>query len=306
MRVKALLETASGRFVLCHERRPQSGLDSNHLRSQNDIRERPTFARKLLSAFGVSEVLESSRQSALRRAIRVSNRREFPDPNRQTMNMATSESTCWTIIRAGAAGSPADRDELGRRYMGLVQAYLSARWRGSTLRKNLDDATQEVFIECFRQGGVLETAGAGRVPNFRAFLYGVIRNVARRFECQTSRAVEPLPDVEAKEASLSQLFERSWAESIMAEAAKVQKSRAADGGVEAIRRVELLRLRFEENLPIREIAQRWNIDPAQLHRDYALARQEFRAALLEVVAFHHPGSPSEVEIEAAGLLKSLS
>jgi hypothetical protein len=63
--------------------------------------------------------------------------------------MAASESTCWTVIRAGSAGSPADRDELGRRYLGVVQAYLSARWRASTLRKNLDDATQEVFINCF-------------------------------------------------------------------------------------------------------------------------------------------------------------
>jgi hypothetical protein len=33
--------------------------------------------------------------------------------------------------------------------------------------------------------------------------------------------------------------------------------------------------------------------------------QEFKAALLEVVAFHHPGSPAELEQEAAGLLKAL-
>ena len=50
------------------------------------------------------------------------------------------------------------------------------------LRDDLDDVTQEVFVECFRTGGVLEAAGSGRVPRFRAFLYGVIRNVARRVE----------------------------------------------------------------------------------------------------------------------------
>ena len=220
--------------------------------------------------------------------------------------MATSESTCWTVIRAGAAGSPADRDELGRRYLGIVQSYLSARWRGSALRKDLDDATQEVFVECFRQGGALETAGAGHVANFRAFLYGVVRNVARRFESQPSRPNALLPNVDAKEASLSELFERSWAASIMAEAARLQKSRAIQGGTEAVRRIELLRLRFEENLQIREISQRWNIDAARLHHDYALARQEFRDALMEVVAFHHPGSPAELEIEASGLLRALS
>jgi hypothetical protein len=37
-----------------------------------------------------------------------------------------------------------------------------------------------------------------------------------------------------------------------------------------------------------------------------VARHEFKAALLEVVAFHHPGSPAEVEQEAATLLKVLS
>jgi hypothetical protein len=92
----------------------------------------------------------------------------------------------------------------------------------------------------------------------------------------------------------------------MAEAARLQRRRAAEGGDEALRRVELLRLRFEEGLPIRAIAERWGADAARLHHAYALARQEFRAALLEVVAFHQPGSPAEVEQEAASLLKALS
>jgi RNA polymerase sigma-70 factor (ECF subfamily) len=219
--------------------------------------------------------------------------------------MSTSESTCWTVIRAAAAGSPADREELAARYLGVVRAYLGARWRGSTLRPDLDDAVQEVFVECFRQGGALEAAGAGRVPSFRAFLYGVVRNVARRFESRPVRAAEPLPDVPANEASLSHLFERTWAQALMAEAARLQRRQAQQRGPEAMRRVELLRLRFEENLPIRTIAERWDVPAAQLHHAYALARQEFRAALLEVVAFHHPGTPAEVEQEAASLLKAL-
>jgi hypothetical protein len=41
---------------------------------------------------------------------------------------------------------------------------------------------EETFVECFRRGGALEVEGAGRVPGFRAFLIGVTRNVARRFE----------------------------------------------------------------------------------------------------------------------------
>ena len=111
--------------------------------------------------------------------------------------MPTSESTCWTVIRAAAAGSPSDREELARRYLGVVRAYLAARWRGSGLRPDLDDAIQEVFVECFRQGGALEAAGDGWVPSFRAFLYGVVRNVARRFESRPKRPAGPLPEIAA-------------------------------------------------------------------------------------------------------------
>jgi RNA polymerase sigma-70 factor (ECF subfamily) len=209
--------------------------------------------------------------------------------------MSASESTCWTVIRAAAAGSPSDREELARRYLGAVRAYLSARWRGSALYDDLDDATQEVFIECFRQGGAVEAAGAGRVPGFRPFLYGVVRNVARRFESRPVRAAGSLPEIAADDASQSRLFDRAWAQAIMAEA-----------GPEAVQRVELLRLRFEEGLPIRAIAGLWGTDAARLHHAYAVARQEFRAALLAVLAFHQPGSPAELEQEAATLLQALS
>jgi hypothetical protein len=41
--------------------------------------------------------------------------------------MLASESTCWTVIRAAAAGSPSGHDEPARRYLGAVHAYLSAR-----------------------------------------------------------------------------------------------------------------------------------------------------------------------------------
>jgi RNA polymerase sigma-70 factor (ECF subfamily) len=220
--------------------------------------------------------------------------------------MPPSESTCWTVIRAAAAGSLADREQVARRYLSVVRAYLAARWRGSALLGELGDAVQETFVECFRRGGALEAAGAGRVPSFRAFLYGVVRNVARRFETRPARP-GPLPDeTDTNEESQSCLFDRAWAQAIMAEAARLQRERAAERGPEAIQRVELLRLRFEEDLPIRTIAERWGVDPAAVHHAYALARKEFKAALLEVVAFHQPGSPVEVEQEAASLLKVLS
>jgi len=62
------------------------------------------------------------------------------------------------------------------------------------------------------------------------------------------------------------------------EAAQVQAEQARHGGPAALRRVELLHLRFHDGLPIREIAERWQADAAQVHHDYARARQEFKAA----------------------------
>ena len=220
--------------------------------------------------------------------------------------MSSVESTCWTVIHAAAAGGAADRDKLVRRYLGVVRTSLGARWRGSPLVQDLDDAVQEVFVEFFRDGGALGAVSDGRVPNFRAFLFGVIRNVARRFESRPARMAAPLTEIAVDDASLSELFDRTWARAIMAEAARLQERQAAQRGDEAVRRVELLRLRFEENLPIRAIAERWGVDGAKVHHDYAQARQEFRTALVEVIAFHHPLSPAELEQEAAALLRALS
>ena len=73
-------------------------------------------------------------------------------------------------------------------------------------------------------------------------------------------------------------------------------------GADAVRRVELLRLRFEEDLPIRTIAESWNTDAVRVHREYAKARAEFRAALKAGVQEHHGGEPRAVDAECARLL----
>lgn len=48
----------SGRFVISQQRRPQSGQDPTGLRSQNDIREGPSYALKLRSVEATEESLE--------------------------------------------------------------------------------------------------------------------------------------------------------------------------------------------------------------------------------------------------------
>jgi RNA polymerase sigma-70 factor (ECF subfamily) len=225
--------------------------------------------------------------------------------------MSQSDSTCWTVLRDAAAGDGAARAEFAARYAPMVRAYFAARWRHGTLVQDLDDAVQEVFVECLRQGGVLQRADAGRPGGFRAYFYGLVRNVARRIEQERARqpgqpagsgaAAERASD----EESLSHVFDRAWARSVMREAAARQAEWAEREGEPARRRVELLRLRFQEGMPIRDIARLWAADAAALHHDYARARNEFKAALLDVMSFYHPGSPDAAERECAALLDLL-
>jgi RNA polymerase sigma-70 factor (ECF subfamily) len=209
------------------------------------------------------------------------------------------------VIHGAALGSAPDREEFARRYLPVVRSYLAARWRGSPFLAELDDAVQEVFVECFRTSGALAHADPGR--EFRPFLYGVVRNVARRLEARPPRpgAAVDLDRLPADEDSQARAFDRAWARALLREAAALQERHARARGPEAVRRVELLRLRFHEGLPIREIAARWGVDAAGLHHEYARARQEFRTALAEVVGFHQPGQPGEVERRCAELLALL-
>jgi RNA polymerase sigma-70 factor (ECF subfamily) len=226
--------------------------------------------------------------------------------------MSSPNSTCWTVLRDAAAGAGGARDVFARTYEPVVRAYLTARWNGSPVAPELDDAVQEVFVECLRHGGALERVRPDRPGGFRAFLFGLVRNVALRFEQRRARAhalhkpapveVETLP---ARDDSLSRVYDRAWARAVVRQAAARQAERAEALGSAALRRVELLRLRFHDGLPIREIARLWDCDPATLHREYVRARAEFKAALLEVVAFHHLGSPRQAERECAELLTLL-
>jgi RNA polymerase sigma factor (sigma-70 family) len=222
----------------------------------------------------------------------------------------TTGSTRWTAIRAAASGDAAARDEFARRYETVIRGYLESRWRGRPLAQSVDDAVQEVFVDCLRDDGALGRADSQAPGGFRAFLYGVARNVARRHEERRRAGASP-PDfdpdaIEGREPTASRVFEKAWASALLAQAREEQARRAAAAGGDAVRRVELLRLRFEEGLPVRDIAARWAEDPAHVHHEYARARREFQEALREVVASHLDAPrPAAVEEECARLLHSL-
>src|SRR5262249_21703359 len=79
-------------------------------------------------------------------------------------------SSCWTLLRDAAAGGEESRAAFAVRYTPVVRAYLAVRWRGSKLLRELDDTVQDVFLECLRNGGLLERVRADRPGGFRAFL----------------------------------------------------------------------------------------------------------------------------------------
>jgi RNA polymerase sigma-70 factor (ECF subfamily) len=226
-------------------------------------------------------------------------------------DMNHSESTCWTVIDAASAGSPSDREAFAKYYLPSIKGYFRNRWRNSVYIHLVEDGVQDVFVECFRSDGPLARADRDRQGGFRPFLYGVVRNVALRLESRKRSAQQnvqssiDLNAVVADEETLSVQFDRAWATSMMRQAAELQAAVAAESNEAAVRRVELLRLRFQEGLAIREIAARWNEDPATLHHEYAKARQEFKSALAKVVSFHHSGSTSDVQHECEVLLQIL-
>jgi RNA polymerase sigma factor (sigma-70 family) len=220
--------------------------------------------------------------------------------------------TSWDLIEGAAGGDRKARSDFTRHYLPVVRAYLTARWRGTPYFSELDDAVQEVFVDCFRHGGILERADPARPGGFRAFLFGVVRNAALHAETRRARERERQDDSTfnpsehpAGDEALSQIFDRAWAQSVVRQAVKLQASRARGKGEAALKRVELLRLRFQEDRPIREIARLWTVDPAHLHHEFAQARKEFSEAFRETVGLHERCPPERLEAECARLLALL-
>jgi RNA polymerase sigma-70 factor (ECF subfamily) len=210
------------------------------------------------------------------------------------------DPTCWSLIRDATAGDSAARERFARVYLPVVKAYLVVRWGA---RRDANDAAQDVFVECFRAGGLLQKADPERAGGFRAFLLGAVRNVARRHEARKRLDAQLPADLAADDTTPAEAFDRAWARALLREAAAVQQRSAEQAGPAAVRRVQLLTLRFGEGLLIREVAARWGEDAAKLHHEYATARDEFRAALWTVVAFHHPGAAaSEIDRACKSLL----
>jgi RNA polymerase sigma factor (sigma-70 family) len=219
-----------------------------------------------------------------------------------------AHDTCWTVLRAASSGDAGARSMFARSYAGLIRAYLKHRWRDRPVAAHVDDAIQDTFVECYKPGGVLERAKPGR-GDFRALLYGVIRNVARRYEERTAKSIHRAPgesvyldELPHQADALSRLFERSWAQSLLREAVEQHRTASENGDPEANRRFRILRMRHDDGLPVREIAATLGeADVARVHNDYRRARREFAVHLRAVVGKHTGAEGDDIDIECRRL-----
>jgi DNA-directed RNA polymerase specialized sigma24 family protein len=224
-----------------------------------------------------------------------------PDPN----------ETCWTVLRAAADGDRDARSVFARSYATPIKAYLRHRWSRSALSNDVDDAAQEAFIEAFKPNGAIERADPAR-GDFRGLLYGVVRNVARRFEERAAKSVARdaketvyLDELPHDALALSRVFDRSWAQALMREAVSCHKEASGSDDI-ASRRFRVLSMKHDDGLAIREIAAALNeSDVAMIHNDYRQARRAFAAHLRKVVAKHTGARESQIDAECERLFDLL-
>ena len=220
----------------------------------------------------------------------------------------SEDTTSWGLIRDAAGGDTLRRDAFVRRYEAAVRAWFLSRWRDGPLTSDVEDAVQEVFVDCFRDGGARGRAQPDRGGGFRAFLFGVAHKVALRHERRVARRREQTPSsgafdaLASSELSSSRAFDRAWAHAVVLRAMARFVATQREKGPRHERRVEILRQRFELDRPIRDIATALGLDAPLVHKEYARARQDFRSALVAEVRDMRPGEVFDAEAECVRIL----
>jgi len=213
--------------------------------------------------------------------------------------MSSHETTRWTLVEAAASGDRAAREAFVVRYQPVVRAYLAARWKGSKLAGDIDDTTQEVFLQCLREGGGLERSQQLHRREFRPYLLGIVRNVARMAERDVARkrsADEFQGSTTAVDDTRpSRVFDMVWARSLISAALQRMEERSA-GSKDARQRLTFLRARFQDDLPVRRIAAAHRISAPQVHRAITRGKDEFRSALMEVMSSDRDAPATDREI----------
>src|SRR5262249_33479633 len=101
-------------------------------------------------------------------------------------------TTSWTLIHEAARGQPAARNDFARLYAPAIHAFLRRalfrlRWAVRGFAHELDNVSQDVFLEFFKPRGALERIDRRRCTRFRDFLFGVVSNITRRSQTRWFR-----------------------------------------------------------------------------------------------------------------------
>tara|TARA_R110002072_G_scaffold25443_6_gene85223 strand:- start:185426 stop:186262 length:837 start_codon:yes stop_codon:yes gene_type:complete len=225
--------------------------------------------------------------------------------------MTRFDSTSWSLVLGAAAAVPKDQEEFGRRYGPLVRGYFSSRWRLSMQDARIADASQEVFLRIFSPGGPLTRVDKQRPSGFRAFLRGVLHNVAAELERRDRRdRTSPLDSdmlpIDQSEQSPSGAFDRVWAEMITDAAWELMREKAKRDRW-AQYRLQVLGHRYVDDMSCEQIAaQISELTVDQVYRLLTAGRSQFRSALMTVLSAHHPELlPEELEQKCREVVEAL-
>lgn len=212
----------------------------------------------------------------------------------------------WLEAQAAAAGDEQARNSFWNRHVRAVRMWLWFRWSHRSLRSFVEDAAQEVFLECFRPGGALAHMDARKAQHgVVAFLRGIVRNVAHRIERTQARdfehrrrlavaAATPAP----ADAGAAEQIDRAWEhDRVMAALALLDQEDPPDGMRHTLR--EFLHAHFEDGLPVRKIAAAWQEKPEHVHELRRRACRRFRECLHRVAHAEGTHLAPEMIVKAA-------
>lgn len=213
------------------------------------------------------------------------------------------------MILGAAGGDQERRETFSRLYAPVIRSYFAARWRLPSDHEDVVDATQDVFVQFFKDDGALQRVDPECSGGFRAYLYGVAHNVslmaerkfARRKRSENTESVVDLATVPRSDATLSQVFDKAWAKAVARDARRRLAERSTTD-TRASERFRCLELRYSAGLAPKEIADKIELTVNDVYERLREARKAYRLALFEVVAEQNP-SASRAELE--GLCREL-
>lgn len=241
------------------------------------------------------------------------------DPTPITPETDPTTDLDWRLAHAAARGDERARADFWQRYSHSVRLWLWFRWCHTSRRNLIDDAAQEVFLECFRPGGALAHLDRARAHHgLEAYLRGVVRNVACRIERAQARDFHHRRSLAAaagqaapEESGSAECIDRARAHDQVLAALDLLDREDRQAGTDHSLRA-FLRAHFEQGQQVRTIAAAWQEQVDHVHEVRRRACQRFRDCLLRVMhgddhahrgrhaASHRPGARQRQPARSAG------